>query len=59
MTRLAKIWFPAVSALALAACAAGPTYVPPSLDATAEKPLITAGAPVSDADTPAQWWKLY
>jgi len=59
MTRLAKILFPAVSALALAACAAGPIYVTPPLDAVAEKPLITAGAPVSDADTPAQWWKLY
>jgi len=59
MMRLAKILLPAVSALAVAACAAGPTYVTPSLDAVAEKPLITAGAPVSDADTPAQWWKLY
>jgi len=59
MKRLAKILLPAASALAVAACAAGPTYVPPSLDAVAEKPLITAGAPVSEADTPAQWWKLY
>jgi len=59
MMRLAKILLPAVSSLAVVACAAGPTYVPPSLDAVVEKPLITAGAPVSDADTPAQWWKLY
>ena len=59
MIRPAKILLPAVSALAVAACAAGPTYVTPSLDAVAEKPLITAGAPVSDADTPALWWKLY
>jgi NodT family efflux transporter outer membrane factor (OMF) lipoprotein len=57
--RLAKILLPAVSALALAACSAGPDYVPPLPVAAAQAPLATAGAPVSDAQTPAQWWKLY
>jgi len=55
---LAKI-FPAISALALAACAAGPNYVPPLPVAAAQGPLATAGAPVSEAQTPNQWWSLY
>jgi len=55
---LAKL-LPAVSALALAACAAGPNYVPPLPVAGAQAPLITASAPVNDAQTPDQWWKLY
>lgn len=59
MTRLAKILLPAVSLLAVSAHAAGPKYVPPSLDAIADKPLAVADAPVSQADTPALWWKLY
>jgi len=58
MTTLTKI-LPAISALALAACAAGPNYVPPLPVATAQGPLATAGAPVSEAQTPDQWWKLY
>ena len=49
----------AASALALAACAAGPNYVPPLPVVAAQAPLATAGAPVSDAQTPDQWWKLY
>lgn len=53
------VLFPAVSALALAACAAGPNYVPPLPVVSAQAPLATAGAPVSEAQTPAQWWKLY
>jgi len=56
--RFAK-FLPAVSALALAACAAGPNYVPPVATATAQAQLATAGAPVSDAQAPDQWWKLY
>jgi len=52
-------FLPAVSALALAACAAGPNYVPPLPVAAAQAPLATAGAPVSEAQTPDQWWKLY
>ena len=55
---LAK-FLPAVSALALAACAAGPNYVPPLPVAAAQNPLAVAGAPVSEAQTPDQWWKLY
>ena len=51
--------FPAVSALALAACAAGPNYVPPLPVVSAQAPLAVAGAPISEAQTPAQWWKLY
>lgn len=52
-------FLPAVSALALAACAAGPDYVPPLPVTAAQAPLATAGAPVSAAQTPDQWWKLY
>jgi NodT family efflux transporter outer membrane factor (OMF) lipoprotein len=52
-------FLPAVSALALAACAAGPNYVPPLPVAAAQAPLATGGAPVSEAQTPDQWWKLY
>ena len=50
---------PAISALALAACSVGPNYVPPLPVAGADAPLITARAPVSDVQTPDQWWKLY
>ncbi|HWI85270.1 MAG TPA: TolC family protein [Sphingomonas sp.] len=50
---------PAVSALALAACAVGPNYAPPLPAAGADAPLLTAGAPVNDAQAPDQWWKLY
>ncbi|WP_116092612.1 efflux transporter outer membrane subunit [Sphingomonas crusticola] len=50
---------PAVSALALVACSVGPNYVPPLPAANAQAPLLTASAPVSDAQTPGQWWKLY
>lgn len=55
---LAK-FLPAISGLALAACAAGPDYVPPLPVAAAQAPLAAAGAPVSEAQTPDQWWKLY
>lgn len=57
--RFARILLPAASALALAACAAGPDYVPPLPVAAAQAPLATAGAPVSEAETPDRWWKLY
>jgi len=56
--KLAK-FLPAISALALAACAAGPDYVPPLPVAAAQGRLAAAGAPVNDAQTPDQWWKLY
>jgi NodT family efflux transporter outer membrane factor (OMF) lipoprotein len=56
--KLAK-FLPAISGLALAACAAGPDYVPPLPVAAAQGPLAAAGAPVNDAQTPDQWWRLY
>ena len=58
MMRLARMLTP-VSALALAACAVGPNYVPPLPVAAAQAPLAASSAPVSDAQTPARWWQLY
>ena len=51
--------FAPVSMLALAACAVGPDYVPPAASASKTAPLITAGAPVSEAELPDRWWHLY
>ncbi|PZU10174.1 efflux transporter outer membrane subunit [Sphingomonas sp.] len=48
-----------ISLLALAACAAGPDYVPPVASASHHAPLIASGAPVTDAETPDRWWQLY
>jgi NodT family efflux transporter outer membrane factor (OMF) lipoprotein len=50
---------PALSALALAACAVGPNYTPPVPSAAASAPLLAAQAPVTDAQAPDQWWQLY
>jgi NodT family efflux transporter outer membrane factor (OMF) lipoprotein len=50
---------PAVSALALVACSVGPNYSPPATGAATQAPLLTAGAPVNDALTPGDWWKMY
>ncbi|QJU60359.1 TolC family protein [Sphingomonas sp. AP4-R1] len=52
-------WLAPVSMLALAACAAGPDYVPPVASASQHAPLIAAGAPVTDTETPDRWWQLY
>lgn len=50
----------ALSALALAACAAGPDYAPPATPATAAAPFVGAAGPAFAAQ-PVQenWWRLY
>lgn len=48
-----------VSLLALSACAVGPDYVPPIASASRHAPLIAAGAPVVETETPDRWWQLY
>ena len=51
----------AVSALALAACAAGPDYAPPATPATAAGQFVAATSPAVQplAPVPADWWRLY
>ena len=51
----------AVSALALAACAAGPDYSPPATPATAAGQFVAATSPAVQplAPVPADWWRLY
>jgi NodT family efflux transporter outer membrane factor (OMF) lipoprotein len=50
-----------VSALALAACAAGPNYEAKPIPASAAGPFVaaTGSAVVSDAQPQAKWWRLY
>ncbi|MFC4257108.1 efflux transporter outer membrane subunit [Altererythrobacter xixiisoli] len=51
---------PALSALALAACAAGPDYVAPVARPVTAGSFIAAGAPpVSASPLPANWWQMY
>ena len=46
--------------LALAACRAGPNYLPPSLPHGAETPLISADPQTETAAAPPDaWWRLY
>jgi NodT family efflux transporter outer membrane factor (OMF) lipoprotein len=49
------------SALALAACAAGPDYAPPVTPATAAGPFVAANSPAVQPLAPVQgdWWRLY
>jgi NodT family efflux transporter outer membrane factor (OMF) lipoprotein len=49
------------SALALAACAAGPDFVAPPTPATASGPFMSLGSPGVAADAQAEhdWWRLY
>jgi NodT family efflux transporter outer membrane factor (OMF) lipoprotein len=49
------------SALALAACASGPNYVPKPIAATAAGPFVAASGStlVTDAQPTGQWWRLY
>jgi len=51
----------AVSALALAACAAGPDYAPPATPAKAAGQFVAATSPAVQplAPVPADWWRLY
>jgi NodT family efflux transporter outer membrane factor (OMF) lipoprotein len=53
--------FAAASALALAACATGPDYVPKPTAPSAAAPFLgAAGSPiVSDAHPDPNWWRLY
>jgi len=52
--------FASLSALALAACAAGPDYVAPAPPAAASGPFVAADTPaVSVAPVDPDWWRLY
>ena len=49
------------SAMALAACAAGPDYAPPATASAAAGPFIAANTPAVQPLAPVQgdWWRLY
>jgi NodT family efflux transporter outer membrane factor (OMF) lipoprotein len=51
----------AASALALAACAAGPNYERPQLSPSATRPFVTPadGVVTSQAPVDENWWRLY
>jgi NodT family efflux transporter outer membrane factor (OMF) lipoprotein len=52
--------FAALLAVALAACAVGPDYKPPTPPAHATAPLVTPSSAVATPDQPPDtWWKLY
>jgi NodT family efflux transporter outer membrane factor (OMF) lipoprotein len=52
---------PAVSALALAACATGPSYAPPAPPAAAAGPFLSTVSPgvLANAAVEEAWWRLY
>jgi len=51
---------PAVSALALAACAVGPKYVAPVPPPAASGPFVSTASPALSTDpVAANWWRLY
>lgn len=51
---------PAASALALAACAAGPNYVAPTPSPAAAGPFLSTGSSALSTDpVAANWWRLY
>ena len=51
---------PAVSSLALAACAVGPTYVAPTPPPAASGPFLSTTSPALSTDPVAtNWWRLY
>jgi NodT family efflux transporter outer membrane factor (OMF) lipoprotein len=55
-----RVLLASLSALALAACAAGPDYVAPAPPAAASGPFIAADSPAfSAAPVDAGWWRLY
>jgi len=57
---IARFALPMVSALALAACAAGPDYVAPGPPPTSSGPFLSADAPAfAQAPVPQDWWRLY
>ena len=49
------------SALALAACAAGPDYAPPATPSKAAGQFVAANSDAVQplAPVPADWWRLY
>ncbi|MXO66428.1 efflux transporter outer membrane subunit [Altericroceibacterium endophyticum] len=59
--RIRSFFLASLSALALAACAAGPDYVAPSPPAPAATgPFISADyEAVTPSPLPAEWWRLY
>ena len=56
-----RLYSIATSALALAACAAGPNYSPRPVSASAAAPFVMAqGSPlVSNTEPGGNWWRLY
>lgn len=51
---------PAVSSLALAACAVGPNYVAPTPPPAASGPFLSTTSPALSTDpVAANWWRLY
>ncbi|WP_206365653.1 efflux transporter outer membrane subunit [Sphingomonas sp. AAP5] len=48
-----------LSALALSACAAGPTYVAPLPPPTAAAPFVTTTAATVTTDAELNWWRMY
>ena len=59
MTRF-RLLTPLVSALALAACAAGPDFALPPLPAAASGPFLSSNEPaLSTAPAAENWWRLY
>lgn len=58
--RLLRALIPAISALALAACAAGPDYIAATPPPAASGPFVSATAPAfAAAPVAADWWRLY
>jgi len=57
---MVRIVLSTVSALTLAACAVGPTYVAPTPPPTAAGPFLSANSPaLSTAPVAENWWRLY
>jgi NodT family efflux transporter outer membrane factor (OMF) lipoprotein len=55
-----KIVIPALTALALSACAVGPNFGPPPSDPTDRYMAANASQPfASAADVPYEWWTIY
>lgn len=56
---MARLLFAGVSALTLAACAAGPDYVRPATPVTAAAPFASTSAAVAATAPADNWWRLY
>ncbi|MBN8812108.1 MULTISPECIES: efflux transporter outer membrane subunit [unclassified Sphingomonas] len=54
-----RIFLATASALALAACAAGPNYVAPTPPQTAAGTFVAANPAVTAAPVQGDWWRLY